>query len=114
MLVLSPIWQQNRLLTASIFPFTNHMKYMAFLLKDSQWSARFPGKETVIQAGPGKKTNLCQQPHSLCRMLPPRATHTVASVPVSWLAHQAAAYIAMSIELGQTQPDFGSALVLIS
>lgn len=104
MLVLSPIWQQNCLLTASIFPFTNHMKYMAFLLKDSQWSARFPGRETVIQAGPGKETNLCQQPHSLGRMLPSPtwATHTVACVPVSWLAHQAAAYMAMSMELGQT------------
>lgn len=88
---------------------------MAFLLKDSQWSARFPGKETVIQAGPGKKNKPVPTATFFGQNAPPTwATHTVACVPVSWLAHQAAAYMAMSMELWQTQPVFGSVLVLSS
>lgn len=65
MLIICPIWQENGSLTVSIFPFTSHMKYMAFFLKSSQRSARFPGNETAIQADPGREQS-CANSHIPC------------------------------------------------
>lgn len=92
-----------------------HMKYMAFLLKDSQWPAGFPGKETVIQAGPGKKQT-CANSHMPCAERSPLG-HAHGGVCASLLAGSPGCCInCLEHEsyLWQTQPDFGSALVLIS
>lgn len=76
--------KKNGLLTASIFPFTSHMKYMAFSLTGSQRSARFPGNETAIQACPGTEQS-CANSHIPCTKHSPTGPYIwQLCVPASW------------------------------
>ena len=78
------------MLTASIFPFPRHMKYMAFFLMGSQRSARFPGNESAIQAGPGTEQS-CANSHIPCTERSPTGPYTQRPrMPASqtWLTRQ--------------------------
>lgn len=94
------------LLTASIFPFTRHMKYMAFFLMVSQRSVRFPGNESAIQAGPGTEQN-CANSHIPCTEHSPTGPYTrQPCVPASraWLTRQLHKLLRTSGYLWHNQP----------
>lgn len=103
------------MLTASIFPFPRHMKYMAFFLMGSQRSARFPGNESAIQAGPGTEQS-CANSHIPCTEHSPTGPYTQRPrMPASRAGSPGSCINCFEHEIiyGLTNSAFGLALVLI-